>query len=699
MPTGEAKFGFYVPRKYWASRVAPYAAEWAGLVVTWPIGYFLHSGLGAPARVPWASAFLVLLGTGLSALTWQLGRARGASTRWMATATVAIGGLWFLVATVIGPADPLLFWVWLLGGSTLALAWNIKYALRSGEDEGTNALFEKVGLAKVRTGQVEAAPGSNKVTVPLSLPAGEASVEDVQKATDQLAQGLRLHKGSVRVTPNQDDLSQATMTIVPTDVLRTPQPWPGPSHPGGSITDPIVPGLYEDNEPVRLWLPGDPSAKRNATHVQINGMNGAGKSEAGKLTWAEILTRRDVVLVILDPSKGEQTAGFLPDDSAHLIIGERQCQAFVRKVPAAISAQAHQLGQWGYDQWVPEVYDRFGMPYVVLWVEEASKVLQDAATLTTIAETARSAGFALALSQQRSTFRRMNTDIRAQLGAGWCFGVKDPDDAAFCLSDEVIDAGARPDRWKNRRPGCFYLEAPGIPEERLAMPARTFNRDTDRLIQAIAAHAGIRARLFGTTAAALGLPPRPVRTTTIRPNQPAGQAGDQQGGDHVVSITTLPDPNQPGLHRPESGHDPASGVSAAELADATDLDALAELPDDLDAAVFGLPTDPEPDLAGDGDTKLPEDPDIADAALPRSRPTRAEARAKLRELVNRQAAKGLTEFSIRDLPEPAQLFGRGRSWLSGELSRLADAGVLEVIGQDGNATVYRVRTRHERNAA
>jgi len=692
------EFGYYVPRKYWASRLAPYVGEWAGVALMWPIAEGTHLGLGGPESVAWASVGLTALGVGLTRLTWYVGMARGQMTQWMATATVSIGALWLIVATIIGPTHAQLVWAWVYGGATLALAWNIKRALRSGDEDGTASLFEKVKLAKVRTGPITAAP--NKVTVPLSLTAGESSVEDVQAASDKLAQALRLHKGSVRTVADPEDLSRGTMTIVPTDVLRHPQPWPGPSHPGGSIAEALVPGLYEDSEPVQLFLPGDPSIPRNATHVQVNGMNGSGKSGGAVLCWTDILTRRDVVLAILDPSKGEQTAGFLPDDSAHLVIGLKECQAFVRRLVTAITAQADQLGKWGFDQWVPEVYRRHQMPYLVIWIEEASKVLADAATMTDIVETARSAGITIVMSQQKSSFRRMNTDIRSQLGTGWCFGVNDIVDASYCLSEEVIDAGARPDRWKNRRPGCFHLEADGIEDSRLPMPARTYIPDKTAMTHAIEAHADIRARLLPATAAALGLAPRPVRTTTIRPAQPAeqrpNQRPEQQGGP-VVTVTTLP------------GTAPTeTGPSTAGLAHGDDLDAMAELSDELDSMLVALPAEHEPDLEVDlnmdADAELPADPDTDDIRLPGTRPSRAQARAKLNALLERMAAASRArgtagEFTIRDLPEPAQMFGRGRSWLSVELSRLAQTGRLEALGQDGNAIIYRFRDTREEGSA
>ncbi|GAA2690587.1 MULTISPECIES: plasmid transfer protein TraB [Actinosynnema] len=632
-------FGYYVPRSYWASRFAPYVGEWAAVGGMWAAGAATHVLCADSEVLPWVTPGLTLLGTGLSAVAWKAGAARGLSTRLHATATTALGGLWLTASSIVAPWTQPMTGLCLYGGAAVALSWNIRRMLRSGGEgggDGTGGLFEKIKLAGVRTGQVAVAP--NKVVVPLALPAGEVSIEDVQKSADKVAQVLRLHKGSVRITGDPDDLSRGEMTIVPQDVLRKPQPWAGPSHPGGSITDPLVAGLYEDNEPQCLYLPGDRKTQRQATHYVVQGMNGSGKSHGAKLVWAEILTRINVNLLVLDPSKGEQTVGFL-GDSTPVVIGQQQCQDLISKVPDVITDRATQLGRWGFDQWSPEAHAKHGMPYLVIWVEEAPRVLEDARTITRIAQEARSAGISLVLSLQKASFRQMSTDIRSQLGGVWCFGVSQIEDAAFTLSEEVIDAGARPDRWKNRRPGCNYLEGPGIEEERFPVPARTFDVGSDELSEAIEAHADVRAPLWEPTARILGLSTKPT---------------SEKG-------TAVPAP------KPAQDND--------------DLDAL-PLPEDDEVAA--LPVDHEPELECGPEDELPEDNEME---LPGGRPPRKQALAMLRSSIEELAARGQTELTVRDLPDP-ELLGRTRQWLSSTLAQFAREGLLVESGTVGNATRY-----------
>ncbi|TWP51713.1 hypothetical protein FKR81_12660 [Lentzea tibetensis] len=644
LAASNSEMGYYVPRNYVGSKLAPYLGQWLALLLVWPLGALTHAMMSDSPHLPWLTSGLAVGGAVLAGVAWKEAGSRSPMTKAHAALTVVIATAWMVACAINPPWRQPLVGLWFYGGAGVALSWNIRRALRGRDGDGAGGLFEKVKLAGVRTREIEVAP--NKVTAPLQLPAGEVTVEEVQAASDKLAGALRLHKGAVRISGDPDDLSQATMTIVPKDVLRHPQTWPGPSAPGGSIVEPLVPGLYEDGEQVRLWLPGDKATARQLTHVQINGMNGSGKSHGGKLAWTEAGTRRDAVLIVLDPSKGEQTVGFL-GDNVHTVIGHDACRRFITRVPDVITEQASQLGKWGFDQWRPEVFEQHDMPFIVLWIEEASRVLEDAATLTRIAEEARSAGIALVLSQQKSSFRRMNTDIRSQLGAAWCFGVNSIDDAGFCLSDDAIEAGARPDRWKNRRAGSFYLEAPGIDEERFAMPARTFSTTDSELAAALTEYRDVRPGLWAPTAKLLGLTERPEGART---------AG-------VIAPTT-------------------SRATAA----VDDLDAMPLPSDEEDATLIELPADPEPDLEGDLDSDLPIDPGME---LPAGRPPRRVARQRLRLIVDKLIAEGRTEITVRDLPDPDTTFGRGRSWVSGELAALARDGVLEEAGSDGRATVYR----------
>ncbi|MDA3644161.1 hypothetical protein LZ318_31885 [Saccharopolyspora indica] len=655
-----ADAAYFVPKKHWGSRLAPYASEWGGWLTSWPTAALSHVWMtGTPEALPWASAGLTLLGTGVTALTWYCARARAAVVRRFATATAGITAAWTTAATIQGPWESPLFQLWAFGGAGVALSWSIFKALkRGGDSEGgsDSRLWEKVKLAGVKTGPLAVEP--NKVSGPLQLPPGELDAQDVQKKADLIAGYLGLRKGAVRIAENPEDASQAEMTIVPRDVLRESMDWEGPSNPGGSITDPIVFGVYEDTEPVRMWLPGDKATGRNASHVQINGMNGSGKSQGFKEIATELLTRRDVNLVVLDPSKGDQTVAFLKGSRAVTVTNLAKCRKLVKKLPAAITERASQLGQWGYDEWVPEAFTQHGMPYLVIWVEEASKLL-GGDTFTTIAQEARSAGISLVLSQQRSTFRQMSTDVRAQLGTVLCFGVNQPEDAGFSLSDETLDAGAAPWRWKNRLPGAFYLEAPGIEEARFATPARTFRAKDTQLTADIAEHGHHAPEMWAPTAATLTLA------------KLAQGAEDDGKEDNVVPLHPDEVPEEDLLEDFEDSLD--------------DEDDFEDDPDDPEAGLMPLPPEVETDLDDvDPDAELPElEAGTAAIDLPQIKPSLAQARAAVADWIARQTGV----FGPKDVPQ--ELHGRDRSWASRELSALAEQGRIERADDPGT---YRART-------
>ncbi|WP_258348271.1 plasmid transfer protein TraB [Saccharopolyspora gregorii] len=646
--------GYYTPKKHWPSRLAPYAPEWAGYAAVWPVTYGVHEWLATdPAVAPWASAGLSLLGVGLTAVTWQCARARAALTRKFATATSGITAAWMTAGTIAGPGETPLLELWAVGGAGVALSWSIYKALKRGGDgeEGENGLFEQVKLAGVKPAATQVEP--NRVTTRLQLPRGEMEVSEVQKATGRIASLFGLGKGAVRVTENPDDSSQATMTIVPRDVLKNPSPWPGPSAPGGSIMEPIRVGLYEDTEPQVILFPGDKSEGRNATHYGVQGMNGSGKSHGAKEAWTDILTRRDAGLIVMDPSKGEQTVGFLGDAPYQVVTGEKACKKAVKRLPGLITDRASQLGQWGYDQWVPAAFEQHGLPYLVVWIEESPRVLDDAKTVIRIAQEARSAGISLVLSLQKATFRNMPTDVRSQLGGVWCFGVNDIEDAGYLLSEDTIEGGARPDRWKNRRPGCNYLEGPGIDEARYTTPGRTHDHTDDQLRAAIDAHAGIRPAMHSIDARHLDL--------------------------------TAPATDQPTMVAGADGVEPTPDFESLDNLDPSDAA-------DFDDEPIALPELADPELTVDDEHELPADTTTLD--FPGGRPTRKEAVALLRSHIEQMAAAGRTQLTVRDFPDPEATYGRGRSWVSGELDKLTGT-LLHRVGKDGRADIYRLATPHE----
>ncbi|MFF4432015.1 plasmid transfer protein TraB [Streptomyces sp. NPDC001513] len=455
-------------------------------------------GLGSLGSLLWegsaaAGVGLTLASVALTGVTWWAGKATGQQRRLHSAITVAAGSAWLTGACLAGPLTGPLPDLYLMGGPALALSWNIRMVLRRNVDStaagGTDkGLLEKVGLARAQIGATSVEP--NRVTAKMALEAGEQTNDDVSKVLPRIASALDLPKSAVRYMPDPDSARRGDLVIVPEDMLAQVAEWEGPSNLGGSIAEPLVIGRYDDGSPLVIWLPGDPEIKRNSTHVLIAGGTGSGKGETALNLMTEILSRRDVLLWVSDPKMFQDFRPLLPgmDWSAE---GGPDTEVMVEAIKVVIPARTRWLGAHGYRQWIPAAAQQQsdpahscqpgracgceGMPFLVTWMEEAANTLRlmgdDA--FTGIAQEARSAGVSLIVSLQRPSYDQMSTSTRASLPSVIALGC-DPRDEGFSLPDTVIDAGAHPGAWGNRRPGYCYVVSPGIPEDRYPSPGRTF---------------------------------------------------------------------------------------------------------------------------------------------------------------------------------------------------------------------------------
>ncbi|MEU3978439.1 plasmid transfer protein TraB [Streptomyces bacillaris] len=474
---------------YLVRRAMPHLPPWLGMA---GVGV-----AGSAGHLVWADSVgagvgLTLSAVALTGATWWAGRETSQQRRLHSAITVAAASGWFAGAALAGPLAGILPDAFLMGGPVLALSWNVRMALRSsdGPVEGSadKSLLEKVGLAKARIGKTEVEP--NRVTANLLLEGGEQSNDDVTRALLRIASALDLPQSAVRYQGDPDSARRGELVIVPKDMLTEPQEWEGPSNVGGSIAEPLVLGRYDDGAPLEILLPGDSSKQRNANHFLIAGGTGSGKGDAALNVQTEILSRRDVIMWLSDPKSFQDFRPLLPAyDWA--VEGGSGTEAMVAALQHVIPARTRWLGQHSYRQWAPEAAVRQtapahscrkdgracgceGMPYLVAWMEEAANTLRllgdDA--FTGIAQEARSAGCSLFISLQRPSYDQMSTSTRASLPAVIALGC-DPRDEAFSLPESVIDSGAHPGAWGNRRPGYCYVVAGGIDPERYASPART----------------------------------------------------------------------------------------------------------------------------------------------------------------------------------------------------------------------------------
>jgi len=648
-----------------AHRAKPYTPPW---ITTGMVG---TAGMGAHelwAGSPWAAVGLTLGSVALPTVSWALSKGLEMKLRLHSAITVAAASAWVTCAALSAPWQRPVLDFFVLGGAVAAATWNLRQLYRAAghgvvsQGEADKSLLEKVGLARTRLGQAEVE--ANRVTVPYSLPAGELTNADVAKSLERMASALDVPPGSIRIQPDPDSARRGQLVIVPEDMLKTPTVWPGPSRPGGSIAEPLRIGIYDDGSELLLPL-------LEAIHILVMGMTGSGKTEGALDILLEILSRRDVAVWLSDSAKAGQDFQPLLGGLDWPALDTPTTMAMVAAVQAAIPERTRWLRDHSYRAWEPAAAERQtrvqhscaasgscgceGMPYLVAWFEEAAKTLRDMGedAFTGIAQEARSAGVSLVISMQRASGYQLSTDTRASLPAALCFGVRG-DDAAFALPEEVLDAGANPAAWGNKRKGYVYVVSAGVDEDLYANPARTYwtgpSGEYERMAAwVVAEFAGVRALLDQVTAAAA------ERVAGERFTRRLELATGQPGA--ALSLAGGPQDAPPAIEDQDQ--------EDAELVDAEDaeLDVTAEL-----------------EATGDG------------SDLPAADMSTEETRQLLLELVEMLASMGPGTIGPKDLAPYLGQLQRDRSWVSKEMKKLALEGRLAPTAEEGRYRLVPVLT-------
>jgi hypothetical protein len=641
---------------YVLHRAKPYLPPWLGAAALGVVSFPAHWQWGDSAA---AGVGLTLASVALTGATWWAGRSTTEQRRLHSAVTVAAGSAWLTAAALAGPAAGPLPDLYLMGAPVVALSWNIRQVMRrnpdsAGGESADKGLLEKVGLARTKVREVKVEP--NRVTVPYELPAGELTHDDATKAIPRIASALDVPTTAIRHQPDPDSARKGTFVIVPEDMLRTPTVWPGPAAPGESVAVPLRVGVYDDGSDLVLPL-------LDAIHVLIMGMTGSGKTEGALDVLLELLTRRDVVVWLSDAAKSGQDFQPLLPAVDWAALDMRATGAMVAAVQAAIPARTRWLRDHSYRAWEPAAAEQqtdpahscstsgacgcSGIPYLVVWMEEAAKILREIGedTFTGIAQEARSAGISLVISMQRASGYQLSTDTRASLPAALCFGVRG-DDAGFALPEEVLDAGANPAAWGNKRKGYVYLVSAGVDEDLYANPARTFWTGPAGQYEQIA---GWVVETFAPVRAGID----PV----------TGGAAARVAGELFT--------NRRGL------------VSSSPATEAEEAPMETTEHDESRRTIAAL-VDPE-DADTDVSAELPPVETVTD--LPAGKPSTEEARELLAELVEMLAATGGGIVGPADLSPYLEQLGRSRPWVSAELKRLAAEGRLAPTAEEGR---YRV---------
>jgi hypothetical protein len=308
---------------------------------------------------------------------------------------------------------------------------------------------------------------------------GVHTFEDIKAKKDKLASLFHVGTNAVRIIRTKDS-SQAKVEVILEDHLDNDVSYARSEFRGKSIADgPIRLGMYQDGKLAELNL----YDKSGSRHALISGMTGSGKSSGARVILGDLFDRADVSVIAIDTAKGKQTLGPAVDGLSLLVMERNPAIKTITDLTKVVTARANALGEAGFDVWSKEAYEKIGMKFLVVLIEEAPNLIRDDSTFVKLVEQGRSAGVSMIVSLQRGSHTSIPTDARAQFGIVICFGVRDTRDARFVLNGDLIDRGADPSVWAQRFPGRAYMQAPEIDEDQEAVPIKFMEIPTDKLAE------------------------------------------------------------------------------------------------------------------------------------------------------------------------------------------------------------------------
>ncbi|MEU9166114.1 sporulation protein SsgA [Streptomyces sp. NPDC048424] len=641
-------------------RIKPHTPPWLMVVGTGMVG--------GGANLMWAdSAFagagLTLVSVGLTASTWFAAKTTGPQRRLHSAITVAAASSWTTCAALAGPLTGPLPDLYLMGGGALALSWNIRQIMRHNPDAapaGNSAgLLDAIGLAKLKLGKAKVTD-TGQVRVPFELDKG-ATAEELTKVLPNLESATDVRPGGFRVEKNPESHRHGVLVGVPVDPLSGTTWYPGPSAPGGSITEPLVIGTYDDTLPLEMLLP-------KGVHWLIAGETGSGKTEAAMDILSEVLTRTDVAVWLSDPVKRGMDLGGLFSACDWVALEPDDVESMATAVMQSTPHRAEWLRRHGYRKWEPACAVRqtdpahscqpgqpcgcAGLPFLLAWFEEAAEAFArlDEELFKQAANQIRATGAALVFSLQRPSHDQMSTTVRAALPSALVFGM-DERDETLALPGDVLDAGAHPGQWGAGYPGYCYLVETGTPVARQITPARTYRNDPVVLEWVTATFASVRTPDAGQVMAAVATAVAGQRYTN-RAALSGASLGEEQA--------------------PETYYDDEESTVNERLVDAED--------EDLDPSA-----DLDESQAGDDTPLVPADtrPDLGPE----------EAREAMEVLLDEWHAMGRRTVTPAELLAYSEQIGRKTTWIKNVIRDMRAEGRLEEDLKAKKPGVYKIRPR------
>jgi hypothetical protein len=647
---------------------------WSLLVLVFLAGLGLHLWLGRPSYVTWAAVGLTLSGVVLTAFSWNTSKLV-TTGRIHSSATVAAAMAWLLLATVIGPVKVFPLFLVIVGGSTVALTWNLRRRARQQTAENGGTPATRLADWFADAARAAGVPGvtlqgtaieAHRATAVASLPPGERTAADLQGKVRYLESAGQVPPGALAVAEDPDRADHALVTLSDPRLIRRPLPHPGPSAPGESIAKPLRTGMWQDGQPVLHPITGH--------HVHVMGASGSGKSEGACWGYgAEIITRYDAAIVAADITKASQTFGPL-EPALHRVEYTRDgTRDLLNTLHKLVPLRSEWLGDHGLTKWTPGC----GLTYLIPWLEETPDIYESLTSkeqdnFIMVVRALRSAGGTMFVSLQRSVFDQLPVIIRGQM-AKVCFGLQEAGDAQYGLSEKQQQMGADPAALGLDYPGTAYLHWPGTPPERVAMLMRHYAWGDTSSKQR---HDATAAPAMAAYAAQYPSSARPVdELTAMITGGPTTAAPRQPGTDPARPSVVLASPRHAAPARDDTREENEEIPVTSEYYET----------EDPDPAVTGTISDHIRDdeaqalLEGDPDDE-PFEFDEAD------KPTPAEARAifdrYLADLRASDPGRPLQPKDFREIMRPGMM----RGWIQARLAERVQAGELT---HDPDAGTYR----------
>lgn len=634
-------------------RIVSYVVPWAVVVAVWPLALVLHLVIG---RSPLWVGFLAVGFVYLAYVTWTNWAVRRQETRTMVMVFSIAVLTWALFAVALKPWQADIVKAWAIGGLVLSVAWCLRHAALSGVRDvdksapaGENGgLLDKVRVFKdARVGKVTESPEELRARVHLDPP---NSSKDAQDVRDQIAAVAGVGADQVKILPVKGDASQVDVVFTRMADASKPVRWTGPAYLGKSIADaPIWLGGRTDGSDINWWIVGseDDENPRPLAHTKCTGVSGAGKTETICTAILQMRERIDVVPVVGDPAKFQQSFGDIEEVLGLAAKTRETTEQLVRNLVPLIEYRAGLFGtltrangKKGYKQWVPELYTLHGIPAIFLDIEEAADVLPYVDEEADEAlRKLRSIGVHFCASMQTMPHDNISRKTRGQFTQSLAHGQKEMQDAKYSLEAETLEAGADPTKWANNAPGSLYAEVTGTAKSHWPIDGRAPRmREADR-------------------------------EEMIEVTRPYWAKLDE--GSYRILARGIVDEHAEAA--PAAMEQPLEGTVDDDFEQVSDLDLTGE--DGIDVG--------EPLAA-------PRGVEVVFAGPVTSRMTQDDARAELLNRLGILAASEESEVTFEALEDIPELTGMPRGWVYGELEQLADDGVLRRLTPPTSKAVYAI---------